>query len=107
MGSFCQRQWGYYELTLKIWEQTFVYYDPDDPNSPCKQGENITDTHCAISFVVTEDIAETVYFYYGLSNFYQNHRLYVRSRDDTQLGGEEGLDYGDLDACDPLISPVR
>lgn len=56
---------------------------------------------------MSEDITDTVYFYYGLSNFYQNHRLYVKSRDDTQLGGKEGLDYGDLGACDPLISPVR
>lgn len=25
--------------------------------------------------------------YYGLSNFYQNHRRYVKSRDDNQLLG--------------------
>ena len=29
----------------------------------------------------------TVYMYYGLTNFYQNHRRYVRSRDDSQLHG--------------------
>ena len=28
-----------------------------------------------------------VYFYYGLKNFYQNHRRYVKSRDDSQLLG--------------------
>lgn len=28
-----------------------------------------------------------VYVYYGLSNFYQNHRRYVKSRDDSQLNG--------------------
>ncbi len=27
--------------------------------------------------------------YYGLSNFYQNHRRYVKSRDDSQLNGDE------------------
>lgn len=26
--------------------------------------------------------------YYGLSNFYQNHRRYVKSRDDNQLIGQ-------------------
>lgn len=40
-----------------------------------------------------------VFLYYGLTNFYQNHRLYVRSRDDKQL-------YGDLKSrnenCKPL-----
>lgn len=25
--------------------------------------------------------------YYGLTNFYQNHRRYVKSRDDNQLRG--------------------
>lgn len=28
-----------------------------------------------------------VYMYYGLSNYYQNHRRYVKSRDDNQLLG--------------------
>lgn len=30
-----------------------------------------------------------VYFYYGLKNFYQNHRRYVKSRDDYQLLGNK------------------
>ena len=39
--------------------------------------------------------------YYGLTNFYQNHRRYVRSRDDNQLHGDI-LSYGDLNSdCDP------
>lgn len=28
-----------------------------------------------------------VYMYYGLTNYYQNHRRYVKSRDDNQLLG--------------------
>jgi len=31
-----------------------------------------------------------VRMYYALTNFYQNHRLYVKSRDDTQLLGDLG-----------------
>ena len=27
--------------------------------------------------------------YYGLTNYYQNHRRYVKSRDDNQLNGQE------------------
>ena len=39
--------------------------------------------------------------YYGMTNFYQNHRRYVRSRDDDQLHGDM-LSPGDLnDDCDP------
>ena len=33
--------------------------------------------------------------YYGLSNFYQNHRRYVKSRNDEQLAGN-GVSYGAL-----------
>ena len=29
-----------------------------------------------------------VYFYYKLENFYQNHRRYVKSRNDDQLAGK-------------------
>ena len=29
-----------------------------------------------------------MFMYYGLSNFYQNHRRYVKSRDDGQLNGD-------------------
>ncbi|CAF94825.1 unnamed protein product, partial [Tetraodon nigroviridis] len=29
-----------------------------------------------------------VFMYYGLSNFYQGHRHYVNSRDDSQLTGD-------------------
>lgn len=32
-----------------------------------------------------------VYMYYGLSNYYQNHRRYVKSRDDSQLLGKLSL----------------
>ena len=42
---------------------------------------------CLVNFTLTEDFKEEVFVYYGLSNFYQNHRRYVKSRDDKQLLG--------------------
>ena len=39
--------------------------------------------------------------YYGLTNFYQNHRRYVKSRDDTQLSG------GTVDSVGDLISDCK
>lgn len=40
--------------------------------------------------------------YYGLDNFYQNHRRYVKSRDDSQLLGEVKAEKSDLNKdCDP------
>jgi len=42
---------------------------------------------CEIDFNLEKDFKGTVYMYYGLSNYYQNHRRYVKSRDDDQLLG--------------------
>lgn len=41
-----------------------------------------------------------VFFYYALSNFYQNHRRYVRSRNDWQLLGYTNFDT--LTSCQPF-----
>ncbi|XP_049824123.1 cell cycle control protein 50A isoform X2 [Aethina tumida] len=49
-----------------------------DPSNTC---------YCKINFNLTTDFKGKVYMYYGLSNYYQNHRRYVKSRDDNQLLG--------------------
>lgn len=38
--------------------------------------------------------------YYGLTNYYQNHRRYVKSRDDDQLLGR--LSHTPSTDCDPF-----
>ena len=43
---------------------------------------------CWHKFQLDHDFNAPVYFYYGLSNFYQNHRRYDRSRDYRQLEGK-------------------
>ncbi|CAG0899791.1 unnamed protein product [Cyprideis torosa] len=43
---------------------------------------------CKVTFEVPEDWKGTVYVYYGLTRFYQNHRRYVRSVDSYQLLGQ-------------------
>lgn len=42
---------------------------------------------CAINVTLEDSFEGNVYFYYGLQGFYQNHRRYSRSRDDSQLFG--------------------
>jgi LEM3 (ligand-effect modulator 3) family / CDC50 family len=43
-----------------------------------------------------------VYMYYSLTNFYQNHRRYVKSRDDNQLLGSHRT-YSQLSSdCEPF-----
>lgn len=51
-----------------------------------KEGKNKS-CICEIDFTLEKDFLGNVYMYYGLSNYYQNHRRYVKSRDDDQLLG--------------------
>jgi hypothetical protein len=42
---------------------------------------------CFIQFSIDDDMKPPVLFYYKLTNFYQNHRRYVKSFDQSQLDG--------------------
>ena len=46
------------------------------------------------SYIFHPFLQGPVYIYYGLDNFFQNHRKYVKSRDDTQLMGSFENDLG-------------
>ncbi len=48
----------------------------------------LADCECRIDFTLDQDWSKDVFLYYGLTNFYQNHRRYVKSRDDKQLLGQ-------------------
>jgi hypothetical protein len=60
---------------------------------------------CILSFEIPNDIQPPILFYYRLTNFYQNHRRYVKSVDIEQLKGTarsvSDIDSGD---CGPLDS---
>lgn len=62
---------------------------------------------CVLSFEIPNDVSPPVLFYYRLTNFYQNHRRYVKSLDVNQLKGDfvsnSSIKSGE---CDPLdVSP--
>jgi hypothetical protein len=66
-----------------------------------KQGQPLEPLcKCSIPFNITSLWEGDVFFYYGLSNFYQNHRRYVRSYDMKQLNGE--LSDSVTADCDPF-----
>lgn len=58
---------------------------------------------CSLRFDIPNDIGPPVLLYYRLTNFYQNHRRYVKSLDTDQLLGRP-LDNNTIaaSACDPL-----
>lgn len=51
-------------------------------------GGNKTIWTCSLEFQIPDDIGPPVLFYYRLTNFYQNHRQYVKSLDSSQLAGQ-------------------
>lgn len=65
--------------------------------------EPVPTTVCSILFDIPNAIGPPVLFYYRLTNFYQNHRRYVKSLDANQLSGK-AVDNNTLarGACDPL-----
>lgn len=60
------------------------------------------DQTCLLRFEIPHDIKKSVYVYYKLTNFYQNHRKYVSSFDIDQLKGH-AIDPDNLVSdCKPL-----
>jgi hypothetical protein len=58
---------------------------------------------CTLQFTLPNDLPAPVYLYYRLTNFYQNHRRYVKSLDTDQLKGHR-ISNSTIhnSACNPL-----
>ncbi|KAM4695392.1 cell cycle control protein 50A [Discoglossus pictus] len=82
-----------------------IDYTGIDPSSDCYKCSNISwnSSRCTCYHNFTLDYAfeSNVFMYYGLSNFYQNHRRYVKSRDDSQLNGDKSSLTNPSKECDP------
>jgi hypothetical protein len=64
------------------------------------QFDGVSNT-CTLEFNIEQDYVAPVFMYYRLTNFYQNHRRYVKSFDPQQLRGDR-LTANDLSAsCSP------
>lgn len=59
----------------------------DVPYGINNNGYTVSTRKCSLRFDIPDDIGPPVYLYYRLSNFYQNHRRYVKSYDQDQLSG--------------------
>ncbi|XP_040573808.1 cell cycle control protein 50A [Lepeophtheirus salmonis] len=65
-----------------------------------KKADIVKDCTCKVEFDIDEVMEEPVFLYYGLTNFYQNHRRYVQSRSDKQLLGD--LSISPIKDCAPF-----
>lgn len=83
-----------------------VQYDGAGADGPvgCRLSSSVSSAACTISIVVEKEMKAPVYVYYELSNFYQNHRRYVKSRSDPQLAGTifTSESASGMVDCDPL-----
>ncbi|KAI3364626.1 hypothetical protein L3Q82_011406, partial [Scortum barcoo] len=76
---------------IKELEVDYTGVDMSSPCFNCSQSFSWNSSRpctCTIPFYLEQPYESNVYVYYGLSNFYQNHRRYVKSRDDSQLNGD-------------------
>ncbi|KAI8593533.1 CDC50/LEM3 family [Geranomyces variabilis] len=98
---------GLYVASEKVQELSFDY--TDCPTKPTGFASPITgwqydaaSKNCTIFFTVPSTFTPPVFMYYRLTNFYQNHRRYVKSFDANQLKGD--LTAPASKNCDPLLS---
>ena len=87
--------------------------DPSEAPQWCKEVQTVTYGNdnskevrtpvCKIQFQIPDRLHPPVLLYYQLSNFYQNHRRYVKSFDQDQLSGHfrSNTSISGSD-CDPL-----
>jgi hypothetical protein len=85
------------------YKQVYDSYDPSAMNVNCSISKSNAGEICNINYLFDKDVKGPFYVFYELSNFYQNHRRYVKSRSSNQLLGAN-LAYEDLELdCFPLI----
>ena len=91
-------------ILLSYSQEIISYSQRYDNIGDCSKTEwNITKT-CNITFNVEKDMKSTVYFYYQLNSFYQNHRIYVKSKSASQLDGGTPTISGASSDCDPVVT---
>ncbi|KAJ1970439.1 alkylphosphocholine resistance protein lem3, partial [Dimargaris xerosporica] len=111
------------ELTLEYTDcakagSTFTNIDPDKysiriNDAPDGQLEQVPqykfeDNVCTLQFSLPKNLEPPVFLYYRLTNFYQNHRRYVKSLHADQLRGD-AIQAGTLESssrtgCPPLAT---
>ena len=89
-------------ISNNVWEESLDYTNCIDVSSGLQCTANATNVSCTclVNLKVDRDIVETIFVYYKLSNFHQNHRRYVKSRDSNQLLGSKVDNLSDN--CNPF-----
>jgi hypothetical protein len=96
---------GLYIASDKVQQVIFDY--TSCPSAPSSAPSSINSwtysgNTCTVTFTINSDMIGPVYLYYRLTNFFQNHRRYVKSFDASQLLGSASASSS---LCDPLANP--
>ena len=84
-------------LNEQIYEYDYQYDVTCNPS-----GGTLVPNYCPINITIGANLQPPIYFYYELSNYFQNHRVYLESRDDDQLYGiYKTIDQ--LGSCTPIM----
>lgn len=96
-GSFTQIPTQYVKLNLN---EVKGAPSPAAPQWKVTENEK-KEPVCTLRFTIPSQVQAPVYMYYRLSNFYQNHRKYVRSFSEDQITGKtpSGNDVDGDDKC--------
>ncbi|CAG09871.1 unnamed protein product, partial [Tetraodon nigroviridis] len=89
---------------IKEFEIDYTGVEVSNPCYTCARNftwNSTTPCRCTINFTLDQPFENNVFMYYGLSNFYQNHRRYVKSRDDSQLNGDLSALAKPSKECEP------
>ncbi|KAM6969060.1 cell cycle control protein 50B [Tautogolabrus adspersus] len=78
-------------------------YTGVEQTSPCFKCTEQTNKNCVcqMDFDINTLFKGPVFFYYGLSNYFQNQRKYGVSKDDNQLSGDLDAFTDPTDSCSP------
>lgn len=77
----------------------------EDPTCALKDGKvgEPKSGSCTVTVNFTNTVHPPSYFYYSLTNFYQNARKYAKSRSDTMNQGQLPKTFFDVETCTPYL----
>ncbi|XP_062863430.1 cell cycle control protein 50B [Trichomycterus rosablanca] len=85
---------------IKVMEKDYTGIVQDSSCFKCTT-PGVKNCICEITFSFSELLEGPVFFYYGLSNYYQNYRQYGASVDASQLSGDTKYFLNPEDTCVP------
>ncbi|KAM4724330.1 cell cycle control protein 50B [Anableps anableps] len=85
---------------IQLLELDYTGADSTDPCYKCSD-PSVKKCVCTMEFSLNTLFKGPVFFYYGLTNYFQNQRKYGVSKDDNQLYGDLGNFKSPNSDCDP------